>query len=354
VRNRVFAEVFDGAWIRARETRREFGDALTRWLAAPPDDRDRHLLRGGALDGALTWAFGRRDLTPDEELFLRLSAEAQAREARERATLRTRAAWWLGVATALAVALAGTGFALWRASRAKEAVAVEAARKTEGWAEAQRASRAAREAHERQLAALAASLRTRTEACEQLETRLEALQQATAAVARTEAAAQSAEARSDAATAAIKSHEELTREVRASAESRLALQGALDGAREELERQRIRLRDLERTLAGARDHAVFLEGQVDDRQAKLEERDATIADLEDRLLDVRDEARRPAALARIRWSGAKVRYDSLGDAAAALARVMPDVRSCAVRTTLDCPAGTPGCAPRALVECEGR
>ncbi len=348
VRNRVFAEVFGREWIRARQTRRDFADALMRWLAAPLDDRAHHVLRGRALDEARAWALGRRDLTPDEERFLRASAETQAREARERAALQARAAWALGVATVLAIVLAGMGFALWRSSRAGEAVAVEAARKAEAWAQAAQRYRAARVEREAKLAELTrtlAALETRAATCAELEQQVEVVRQANAAVERTEAAAELAGAQSSAASAPLKTREELQQDVRDASASRLALQGALNETRNHTEHLRNRVRDLERMLVGAREHATYLEGMVD-------ERDGAIADLEDRLRDARDEARRPAPLRRVAWSGAKVRYDSLGDAAAEIARVAPDVRGCAVRTALDCPEGMVACPRRVLLECE--
>lgn len=82
VRNRVFATVFDQKWVRERETRRMFSDSFEGWLAS--DKSPDYLLKGHALDAALTWSHGREDLQSEEHEFLAAALVAARCDAQER------------------------------------------------------------------------------------------------------------------------------------------------------------------------------------------------------------------------------------------------------------------------------
>ncbi|HEX2570325.1 MAG TPA: AAA-like domain-containing protein, partial [Polyangia bacterium] len=83
VRNRVFARVFDAAWVKEREAERRLTEPLRQWLLSGKQDI---ALQGEALREAETWAQGRQDLTAEEQEFLRagLEAERQTAELRQR------------------------------------------------------------------------------------------------------------------------------------------------------------------------------------------------------------------------------------------------------------------------------
>jgi len=109
VRNRVFATVFDEAWVRAKEADRIVSAPLDEWLA-----RGRSqdlLLRGALLEQALEWARSRDDLTREEREFLEASRELEAqtrtRQEAERAAAQIRAASasHMGTTARLSVAL---------------------------------------------------------------------------------------------------------------------------------------------------------------------------------------------------------------------------------------------------------
>lgn len=94
VRNRIFATVFDARWVRTQEVARLLAEPLQRWI-----DGGRHddqVLRGRALDEAIEWAHGRRDLTPEESEFILAGVEVarseqQERDGRRRALAQARA-----------------------------------------------------------------------------------------------------------------------------------------------------------------------------------------------------------------------------------------------------------------------
>jgi hypothetical protein len=69
VRNRIFATVFDAAWVRAQQAERLLTEPLNRWLDA--GRHDDYVLRGEALSDAERWADRRTDTTSDEQEFLR-------------------------------------------------------------------------------------------------------------------------------------------------------------------------------------------------------------------------------------------------------------------------------------------
>lgn len=68
IRNKVFATVFDEAWVRAQQVERSLTDPLLRWLESRRSDD--YVLRGDALRSADQWATGRFDITSDELQFL--------------------------------------------------------------------------------------------------------------------------------------------------------------------------------------------------------------------------------------------------------------------------------------------
>lgn len=91
VRNRIFALVFNKDWVRQRETRLLLAEPLARWLDAQRDPD--YLLRGKALDLALSWARAQgEDLSPDERAFLNAGREQAQEEERQRTHLEELAA----------------------------------------------------------------------------------------------------------------------------------------------------------------------------------------------------------------------------------------------------------------------
>jgi hypothetical protein len=82
VRNRIFAAVFNHAWVEEKLARRFLTEPLQIWKDS--GRKDDHVLRGGALDIALAWRQGREDVSPDEEEFLHASLTVLNREQRER------------------------------------------------------------------------------------------------------------------------------------------------------------------------------------------------------------------------------------------------------------------------------
>ncbi|MBN1206173.1 MAG: AAA-like domain-containing protein, partial [Myxococcaceae bacterium] len=77
VRNRIFATVFNEAWVREKEAGRIVSEPLEQWLAQgrSPD----LLLRGELLEQAQAWAQHRDDLTREEREFLDASRELATR-----------------------------------------------------------------------------------------------------------------------------------------------------------------------------------------------------------------------------------------------------------------------------------
>lgn len=82
VRNRIFARVFNHAWVEEKLARRFLTEPLQIWKDS--GRKDDHVLRGESLKIALTWSKGREDISPDEHDFLQASMEAQVREQIER------------------------------------------------------------------------------------------------------------------------------------------------------------------------------------------------------------------------------------------------------------------------------
>lgn len=82
VRNRVFASIFDRAWLREHEARRIFSDSFEAWLSGNrnPD----FLLKGQALDTAVAWARGRQDVEAEEHEFIEAGLDAARREQESR------------------------------------------------------------------------------------------------------------------------------------------------------------------------------------------------------------------------------------------------------------------------------
>ncbi|HPH29678.1 MAG TPA: AAA-like domain-containing protein, partial [Pseudomonadota bacterium] len=69
VRNRIFATVFDAAWVKTQQSERFLSEPLTRWLESGRNDD--FVLRGEALREAERWVDQRIDTTSEEQEFLR-------------------------------------------------------------------------------------------------------------------------------------------------------------------------------------------------------------------------------------------------------------------------------------------
>ena len=69
VRNRIFATVFDAAWVKIQQSERFLSEPLTRWLESGRNDD--FVLRGEALREAERWVDQRIDTTSEEQEFLR-------------------------------------------------------------------------------------------------------------------------------------------------------------------------------------------------------------------------------------------------------------------------------------------
>jgi hypothetical protein len=79
VANRIYAEVFNDAWLaRSLANLRPYGGAIAAWLASGAQDESR-LLRGQALQDARTWAEG-KSLADDDRRFLDASQELDKRD----------------------------------------------------------------------------------------------------------------------------------------------------------------------------------------------------------------------------------------------------------------------------------
>jgi WD40 repeat protein len=125
VRNRIFATVFDIAWVHEHETDRLFGDLVLRWSTASSEARHELVLKGAALDEALVRTEN-RSLSELQQAFVRASLDealrakdAQARaehQRRELAEDRTRVVRrYLRILLALVVALgAALAVAIWQ------------------------------------------------------------------------------------------------------------------------------------------------------------------------------------------------------------------------------------------------
>jgi hypothetical protein len=110
VRNRVFREVLDAAWLRAREADRAICGPLEKWLES--GRKDDAALRGEALAKMLRWAEEREDLTAEEQAFLRASTRAEDRREVQLRTTRL-------LAVMIGIVLVALGVALWQFLRAE-------------------------------------------------------------------------------------------------------------------------------------------------------------------------------------------------------------------------------------------
>lgn len=82
VRNRVFASIFDHAWLREYETQRTFNDSFEAWLS---NNRNPDFLpKGQALDTAVAWARGREDVEREQHEFIEAGLDAARREQESR------------------------------------------------------------------------------------------------------------------------------------------------------------------------------------------------------------------------------------------------------------------------------
>lgn len=81
-RNLIFAEVYDHAWLKAKERTFRLAEVVEVWVES--GKRDDYLLRGEALEDALEWSKGRNDLTVTEHEFLLAAVELARREAEAR------------------------------------------------------------------------------------------------------------------------------------------------------------------------------------------------------------------------------------------------------------------------------
>lgn len=81
-RSRIFAGVFNHAWVEEKLARRFLTEPLQIWKDS--GKKDDHVLRGDSLRIALAWARGRDDVTPEEHEFLQASLEVESREQADR------------------------------------------------------------------------------------------------------------------------------------------------------------------------------------------------------------------------------------------------------------------------------
>lgn len=89
VRNRIYREIFDAAWVRETlHAQRPWGVAFAAWRASDESDVSR-LLRGEALREARAWARGRHLAEPDHRFLA--ASEEEERQERERQLLAERA-----------------------------------------------------------------------------------------------------------------------------------------------------------------------------------------------------------------------------------------------------------------------
>lgn len=148
-RNRIFARVFDRAWVEQRlSDRRPFAPEMSRWL----QQRSRSLLLDGELlDKAMRWRAAHPELAPEETAFIDASVqESFRRRGRWFSTLAAIAVVSAGVALGASVLYFGSREAQTRAEanaaaervKAEEAQ-VRAARETAQRVEAERLQRVA-------------------------------------------------------------------------------------------------------------------------------------------------------------------------------------------------------------------
>jgi WD40 repeat protein len=111
VRSQIFSEVFDLAWVSAREADRVIVEPLARWLDHGRKEGD--LLRGAAFEAIAAWASGRDDLTPEETEFLQACHRAEDRR-------RARRRLIASLAVVLSIALGVISWVYRRAERAAD------------------------------------------------------------------------------------------------------------------------------------------------------------------------------------------------------------------------------------------
>jgi WD40 repeat protein len=81
-RNLIFAEVYDHKWLKTKEKEQRLAELVDRWVTA--NKIDDYLLRGAALEDALSWSAGRADLTVVDHEFLLAGVNYARREAEAR------------------------------------------------------------------------------------------------------------------------------------------------------------------------------------------------------------------------------------------------------------------------------
>ncbi len=79
IRNRIFATVFDAAWVRAKQSERFLSEPVHRWLDS--GRKSDFVLRGDALLEADRWMNQRIDTTGEEQEFLRACWQVRSTEA---------------------------------------------------------------------------------------------------------------------------------------------------------------------------------------------------------------------------------------------------------------------------------
>lgn len=247
VRCRIFAEVFNRAWVEEKLARRFLTEPLQIWKDS--GKKDDHVLRGGALEIALAWATGRDDVTPDERDFLQASQAVWSREQqgrqqaeldriqRERAEQQVRAQRRMVSVLAASIALMA-GLLI---------VAVTLYQRLQSALEEESAQR---ERDQRVLARLRQGNEARLAALEEAQRQAE--QELAEAIRRRDAAAALAREKRAQADAAQREAEEARRRADRSAEH----------AR--------RTRQLERTAAKMADEAAALEADVHHAEAAVE------------------------------------------------------------------------------------
>lgn len=106
IRNRIFATVFDSAWVKSQQSERFLSEPLHRWLDS--GRKDDFVLRGEALREAERWVDQRVDTTSEEQEFLRACWRVHSAEERVRAEGAVQSAHIAQVETEAAQAKADT------------------------------------------------------------------------------------------------------------------------------------------------------------------------------------------------------------------------------------------------------
>lgn len=105
VRNRIYASVFNEAWVASFQKERLFAEPLRRWVSYGKPSTQ--VLRGRLLEDARDWMQGREDITADEREFLLASLEVcrQEEEQWQKARMRRIYIWTLGCAALILIPL---------------------------------------------------------------------------------------------------------------------------------------------------------------------------------------------------------------------------------------------------------